>query len=163
VVVMPSTADLCDQRPDDVSVAEPLLPSFGGIAAFAGKISTVRVHEDNVLVRSALEEPGEGRVLVVDGRGSLRCALLGDQIAALAASNGWSGIVVHGCVRDARALGQIPVGIRALAANPRKSGKLGNGERDVPVTFAGVTFEPGHHLYADEDGVVVSAVASMDA
>lgn len=152
-----STADLCDQHPDDVSVVEPILRNFGGMEAFAGSIATVRVDEDNVLVRAALEEPGEGRVLIVDGGGSLRCALLGDQIAALAASNGWSGIVVHGCVRDARALGRIPVGIRALATNPKKSAKAGAGERGVPVTFAGVTFVPGHHLYADDDGIVVSA------
>jgi regulator of ribonuclease activity A len=152
-----STADLCDQYPDDVSVAQPILLSYGGVEAFAGPIATVRVHEDNVLVRTALEEPGEGRVLVVDGGGSLRCALLGDQIAALAASNGWSGVVVHGCVRDARALRSIPVGIRALATNPKKSAKEGKGERDAPVTFAGITFVPGHHLYADDDGIVVSS------
>lgn len=158
-----STADLCDRYPGDVRVVEPILRSFGGASAFAGPISTVRVHEDNVLVRAALEEPGEGRVLVVDGGGSLGCALLGDQIGELARMKGWVGIVVYGCVRDARALRELPVGIRALATNPRKSAKRGEGERDVPVTFAGVTFAPGHHLCADEDGIVVSERALTGA
>lgn len=151
-----STAALCDAHPDEVSIVEPILRDFGGAAVFAGPISTIRVLEDNVLVRAALEEPGEGRVLVVDGGGSLRCALLGDQLGNLARANGWMGIVVHGCVRDADALARLPVGLRALATHPRKSAKQGDGERDVPVTFAGVTFVPGHHLYADGDGVVVA-------
>lgn len=154
-----STADLCDRYPDEIAVAEPVLSTFGGHAAFDGSIATVRVFEDNVLVRDALEEPGEGRVLVVDGGGSLRCALLGDRLAGLALANGWSGIVVNGCVRDAEALRQLPVGIRALATHPRKSAKTGAGERDVAVTFAGVTFVPAQWLYADHDGVLVAARA----
>jgi regulator of ribonuclease activity A len=115
----------------------------------------VNVYEDNVLVRAALEQPGDGRVLVVQGSGSLRCALLGDQLAALAHANGWAGVVVHGCIRDSRAIAEIPIGVKALGANPRKSAKLGAGERDVPVTFAGLEFHPGHYLYADEDGIAV--------
>ena len=154
-----STADLCDQYPDEIGVAEPVLTDFGGIAGFDGSITTVRVFEDNVLVRDALEEPGDGRVLVIDGGGSLRCALLGDRLAGMALANGWSGIVVNGCIRDAAALSEIAVGIRALATHPRKSAKTGDGERDVEVTFAGVTFVPGQRLYADHDGVLVAARA----
>jgi len=156
-----ATTDLCDLHGTDVRVVEPLFRDFGGLASFAGPISTVRVLEDNVLVRAALEEPGRGRVLVVDGGASLRTALLGDNLAAIAVQNGWSGIVVNGAVRDARGLRASTVGIRALATCPRKSGKKGEGERDQPVTFGGVTFTPGEHLYADEDGIVVSARALL--
>jgi regulator of ribonuclease activity A len=151
-----STADLCDQQGDAVVVAEPIFASYGGVRAFGGPIATVSVYEDNVLVRAALEQPGDGRVLVVEGGGSLRCALVGDQLAALAHRNGWAGIVVHGCVRDAQALREIPIGIKALNTNPRRSAKLGGGEREVPVYFAGITFQPGQYMYADEDGVIVS-------
>lgn len=152
-----STADLCDRHGDAVSVAEPVFIDFGGVRSFGGPIATVRVFEDNALVRSALEEPGEGHILVIDGGGSMRCALLGDMLASIALDNDWRGIIVNGCVRDSAALGELPIGIKALGTNPRKSGKRGDGERDVPVTFAGVTFEPGWFLVADEDGVVVSA------
>jgi regulator of ribonuclease activity A len=151
-----ATTDLCDAHPGVVSVADPVLRSFGGVVAFSGPVATVRVFEDNVFVRRALEEPGQGRVLVVDGGGSLRCALLGDTLASVGHANGWAGIVVHGCVRDSAAIGAIPIGVRALATDPRRSGKRGDGERDVPVSFAGVTFEPGAWLYADEDGVLVT-------
>jgi len=151
-----STADLCDKYGDAVLVAEPVFADYGGARAFWGPIATVSVYEDNVLVRAALEQPGDGRILVVQGGGSLRCALLGDQLAALAHANGWAGVVVHGCIRDSRAIAEIPIGVKALGANPRKSAKLGAGERDVPVTFAGLAFHPGHYLYADEDGIVVS-------
>jgi len=151
-----STADLCDQHADAVLVAEPIFADYGGARAFGGPIATVGVYEDNVLVRAALEQPGAGRVLVIEGGGSLRCALVGDQLAALAHANGWAGVVVHGCIRDSRAVAEIPIGVKALNTNPRKSAKRGAGERDVPVLFAGVTFNPGHYLYADEDGVIVS-------
>jgi regulator of ribonuclease activity A len=152
-----STADLCDQFPDSVSVAEPLFRDFGGRRAFSGPIETVRVREDNALVRQALESPGHGRVLVVDGGGSLRTALVGGRLAVLAEGNGWSGILVHGCVRDSAELGAIPIGIKALASCPRKSGKAGVGERGVAVSFGGVTFSPGAYLYADQDGVLIAA------
>jgi regulator of ribonuclease activity A len=151
------TTDLCDQHPDAVSVAEPLFRDYGGARAFHGRIATVKVHEDNVLVRKALEEQGAGRVLVIDGGGSLRCALLGDQIAALAQKNGWAGVVVFGAIRDSAEIARIPVGVKALATNPLKSGKKGAGDRDIPVRFAGVTFTPGAFLYADEDGVIIAA------
>jgi len=151
-----TTADLCDQYGAGLQVAEPLLRSFGGAPAFCGPIATVRVNEDNTSVRLRLQEPGMGRVLVVDGGGSLACALVGDQLGSLARSNGWAGIVVNGCIRDSAALGAMDVGIMALATMPRKSDKRGPGEHDVAVTFGGVTFTPGHYLYADGDGIVVA-------
>lgn len=152
-----ATTDLCDAHSDEVRVAEPLFRDFGGLSAFDGPIATLEVFEDNSLVRAALEEPGQGRVLVVDGRGSLRCALLGGNLAALAEEKGWAGVVVFGAVRDARELAAAKIGVKALAAHPRKSEKKGAGKRDVPVAFAGVTFAPGEWLYADEDGIIVSA------
>jgi regulator of ribonuclease activity A len=150
------TTDLCDAHGSRVQVAAPIFRDFGGRVSFHGPIATVRAPEDNSLVRAALEEPGRGRVLVVDGAGSTRCALLGDQLAALGASNGWSGVVVFGCVRDAALLREIDLGVKALAATPKKSEKRGLGERDMTVQFAEVEFAPGAYLYADEDGVVVS-------
>lgn len=151
-----ATADLCDQFGAEVRVAEPVFHDWGGAASFAGPIETLRVFEDNALVRQALETAGQGRVLVVDGGGSLRSALVGGNLAALAHRNGWTGIIVHGCIRDAAELAATPVGVKALAAIPRKSAKAGSGERGVPVAFAGVTFAPGAWLYADRDGIVVA-------
>ncbi len=150
------TADLCDDLRPDMQVAEPLFRDFGDRASFHGPITTLKVFEDNSLVRAELATEGKGRVLVIDGGASLRCALVGDRLAALAASNGWVGIVVNGCVRDADDLATIPVGIKALATMPRKSIKQGKGETDVEVTFAGVTFRPGALLYADSDGIVLA-------
>lgn len=153
--VMPAITDLCDSHPD-VRIVEPLFRDFGGNTAFHGAIATLKVFEDNSLVREALEQPGFHRVLVVDGGASLRCALLGGQLATLAERNGWSGVIVNGAVRDTRELAAARVGIKALAPHPKKSNKQGKGERDVPVTFGGVTFSPGDHVYADEDGIIVS-------
>jgi regulator of ribonuclease activity A len=150
------TADLCDAFPGRVRVAAPLFRDWGGISSFAGPIETLRVFEDNALVREMLENEGRGRVLVVDGGGSLRAALVGGRLAALARDNGWSGIIVHGCIRDAVEIGATPVGVRALGTSPMKSAKTGAGERSVAVTFAGVTFRPGEWLYADADGIVVA-------
>jgi len=116
----------------------------------------MRVFEDNALMRERLETPGEGRVLVVDGGGSVRCALLGDRLAQLACDHGWRGVVIHGCVRDAAQVSTLPLGVRALGTHPCKSGTSGRGDRDLPVHFAGVSFHPGEWLYADEDGIVVS-------
>ena len=152
---MTPTPDLCDQFGDRVAVAEPLFRDFGGRPAFAGEIETVRVFEDNALVRRILEAEGRGRVLVVDGGGSRRCALVGGRLAALAATKGWSGIVVNGCVRDVAELGSAAVGVKALAACPKAPSKTGAGERGVPVSFAGVTFTPGHLAWGDPDGLVV--------
>ena len=154
--MIPSTPDLCDQFGDLLQVAEPRFRDYGGTVAFAGTIETLKVSEDNALVRRVLETHGRGRVLVVDGGGSLRCALVGGRLAALAAENDWRGIVVHGAVRDAAELAAGPTGVKALALSPRKSGKAGTGAQGSPVSFAGVTFTPGHHLWADADGIVVA-------
>lgn len=151
------TTDLCDAHATKVSVCSPVFQRFGGAGAFHGAISTVKCFEDNSKVREALSRPGNGKVLVVDGGGSLRCALVGDQLALLAHENGWTGIVVYGCIRDSEAVAGVPIGVRALATHPLRSLKRGVGEMDVPVVFAGVTFVPGHYLYGDADGVVVSA------
>lgn len=151
-----ATADLCDHHPE-LAVCEPLFLDFGGALAFAGPIKTLKVFEDNALVRSVLETPGQGRVLVIDGGGSLRCALVGGNLGALAEKNDWAGIVVNGCVRDCEELSGQAVGIKALGAHPRKSEKgLHQGHEDRVVEFAGVRFVPGYWLYADADGIVVA-------
>ena len=130
---------------------------FGRRTRFAGPISTVRCFEDNALVKSLLSTPSAGGVLVIDGAGSLHTALVGDVIAELARSNGWSGLIVHGAVRDVAALRTIDIGIKALGTNPRKSSKTGAGERDVTVELGGVTFVPSEIAYSDDDGIVVVA------
>ncbi len=150
------TADLSDDDPDGLGSCALQWRGFGGLPAFRGTVVTVRCFEDNALVREVLTEPGSGRVLVVDGGGSLRCALVGDNLAAIAHANGWAGIVVHGAVRDVVGLAQVPIGVTALGTNPRRSGRAGGGERDVPVSFGGVTFTPGAQLFCDEDGVLVA-------
>ncbi len=149
-----TTSDLFDENPGAQS-CETQLRQFGGLRTFSGVVSTVRCLEDNVLLKQRLSQPGEGRVLVVDGGGSYRCALLGDSIGGLAVGSGWAGIVIHGCVRDVAALAGLPIGIKALGTNPRPSGKLGDGEVDVPVSFGGAEFRPGAVLHADDDGVIV--------
>jgi len=151
------TADICDRFPADVRVCDPTFTSYASVESFHGPISTVKVYEDNVLVREALEDLAPGSVLVVDGGGSKRCALLGDKLASIAESRSLAGIIVNGCVRDTRELAKINVGILALASHPMRSAKNGAGERDVPVRFGGVTWTPGDHAYADSDGVVLSA------
>lgn len=151
-----ATADLSDEFGDALQVADALFTDYGGRRRFCGPIATVRCPEDNSLVRAALETPGEGRVLVVDGFGSRRVALLGDLLGELGVRNGWSGVVVFGCVRDTAALARLDLGVKALATQPRKSEKRGLGDRDVPLAFAGATFQPGHWLYADEDGIVIA-------
>jgi len=156
---MKPTADLCDEQGDLVAVAAPVFRSYGGRTRFAGRVATLECFEDNSLVRTMLEEPGERRVLVVDGRGSLRCALVGGNLAVLGQRNGWAGIVVHGCVRDSAELCAVDIGILALATNPRRSDKRGAGRRDGAVAFAGVTFRPGAWVCADQDGLVVAAEA----
>lgn len=149
------TADLCDKY-ENVKVAEPIFRSYGAKASFGGQIVTVKVHEDNVLVKDILSTPGQGKVLVVDGGGSLRCALVGDIIAQMAADNGWEGVVVYGCIRDSAVIAGVNIGIKALNTHPLKSVKQGRGDKSIPVTFAGVTFFPNNYLYADADGVIVS-------
>jgi regulator of ribonuclease activity A len=151
------TADLCDAHDKAVRVLAPMFRSFGGKPSFHGPVTTLKLFEDNALVRSTLETAGDGRVLVIDGGGSMRCALVGDQLGLLAVSNGWAGILVYGCIRDSKAIGQMPLGVFALGTHPRKTVKKGTGDVNLPVTFGGVTFTPGEHVYADEDGVIVSA------
>jgi len=153
------TTDLCDAHEGKVRVVEPMFNSFGKHNSFHGQITTLKLFEDNSLVRQAVESPGAGRVLVVDGGGSLRRALLGDQLAIMAVKNHWSGILVYGCIRDARAIADMELGVFAIDTHPMKTIKRNVGEIDVPVTFGGVTFSPGEWLYADEDGVIVSQVA----
>lgn len=150
------TADLYDAYGDTLQVAAPGFRDFGGRNGFYGPIATVKVFEDNTLVRAALETPGHNRVLVIDGGGSMRCALVGDLLAQLAIDNGWAGIIVNGCIRDASEIDGMGIGIKALATNPAKSEKRGEGQSEVTVTFAGVAFEPGRYVYADRDGIVVS-------
>lgn len=149
------TADLVDDIGPDVRSCDLQLRQFGGRPAFAGRISTVRCFQDNALLKSVLSEPGDGGILVVDGAGSLHAALVGDVIAELGRSNGWSGLIINGAVRDASTLRTLDIGIKALGTNPRKSTKSGEGERDVPVTFGGVTFVPGEIGHSDDDGIVV--------
>ena len=151
-----TTADLYDKYGDDLKVALPIFKDYGAKRIFHGPISTVKAHEDNSLVRTALEESGKGRVLIVDGNESLRCAMLGDMLAKLGMENGWSGIIVFGCIRDADVIATIDIGVKALNTNPRKSLKRGLGDRDIPVSFAGITFNVGEYVYADTDGIIVS-------
>lgn len=152
---MTSTSDLWDAHRDEAIVCELQFREFGGVAAFSGAIATVRSIEDNVLLKRRVAEPGRGRVLVVDGGGSFRCALAGDNVAGLALENGWAGLVINGCVRDVDALAGLPIGIKALGTNPRPSDKEGRGEVDVPVSFGGATFTPGAQLWSDADGILV--------
>lgn len=153
-----ATADICDAHEDKVRVVEPMFGSYGGKVSFFGRIATLKIFEDNSLVRDILQKPGDGRVLVIDGGGSLRRALIGDQLAGLAVANGWSGLLVYGCIRDSRAIGTMDLGVFAMDTNPLKTVKRNTGEADVAVTFGGVTFSPGEWLYADEDGVVVCTI-----
>ena len=153
---LPATADLYDTHGEALRVLAPIFRDYGGLRTFAGEVVTLKVYEDNSLVRAALEEAGHGRVLVVDGGGSLRCALVGDNLAELGHKNGWAGIVVYGCIRDSAPIGAIGIGVKAIATHPRKSVKKGEGERNVSLRFAEVVIEPGDYLYADVDGVVLA-------
>ena len=151
------TADLYDDHADQLSIARPgLFMPYGQKSVFYGAIATVKVHEDNVLVKSRLSQAGRNQVLVVDGGGSLRCALLGDLLAQLAIDNRWAGVIVNGCIRDSDDINGMDVGVKALGTHPAKSVKRGEGIENEPVTFAGVTFAPGHYVYSDADGIVVS-------
>jgi regulator of ribonuclease activity A len=139
-----------------VQVLQPGLIALGRVVAFSGPVVTLKLFEDNSLLADLVKAPGEGRVAVVDAGGSRRCAVLGGNLAAAAARNGWAGIVIYGCARDADEIDACEIGVRALALNPRRSIKRGEGQRDVPVSFLGVTIRPGHWLYVDRDGVIVS-------
>jgi len=150
------TPDLCDAYPDLVQVLEPMFNNFGGRDSFGGEIVTIKCFEDNSLIRDQVALDGKGKVLVVDGGGSLRRALLGDMLAEKAAHNGWEGIVIYGCIRDVDVIAQTDLGVQALATHPMKTDKRGIGDLNVAVTFAGVTLRPGEYIYADNNGVIVS-------
>jgi regulator of ribonuclease activity A len=154
-----STADLYDEFGEELQSCDLQFRQFGRRTAFSGPAVTVRCQDDNVLLKAVLSEPGENRVLVVDGGGSLHTALIGDLIAGLAVANGWAGLVINGAVRDVAALRALDLGIKALGSNPRKSAKTGAGERDVPVSFGGVTIRPDDLVTSDDDGIVVRAAA----
>jgi regulator of ribonuclease activity A len=149
------TADLYDEHGEALTSCDTQLKQFGARSRFQGEIVTVRCHEDNALLKKVVGEPGHGKVVVVDGDGSVHCALMGDVMAGLAASNGWEGVVIHGAVRDVAALAKLDIGIKAVGTNPRKSSKHGTGQHNVPVSFGGAVFTPGAQLVSDEDGVVV--------
>lgn len=150
------TADLCDEHSENIYIAQPGMLSYGRKARFAGRIVTIKLFEDNSLLRDMLDNGGEGQIIVVDGGGSMRCALLGDMLAGKAVSNGWGGLVINGCIRDSADIARMDIGIRALGTHPLKSVKRGIGEVNVPVNFSNVEFVPGNYLYADEDGIIVA-------
>jgi regulator of ribonuclease activity A len=150
------TADLCDAFNGQVEVVEGLFWDYGGAMRFCGVVETVSAFEDNSRVRECVEQPGDGKVLVIDGGASMRRAMLGDLLAEKAVANGWNGVLVNGCIRDAAAIAQMNLGVKALGTHPRKTEKRGLGEHNVQVRFGGVTFVPGHYLYADEDGIIVA-------
>ncbi len=149
------TPDLCDEHPE-VQVVEPMFGNFGGRESFGGEIVTVKCFEDNSVVKQLVDEPGQGKVMVVDGGGSMRAALLGDMLAEKAAKNGWEGIIIYGCIRDVDVIAETDLGVQALATHPRKTDKRGIGDKNVDITFGGVTFKPGQFVYADNNGVIVS-------
>ncbi|MDR1075522.1 MAG: ribonuclease E activity regulator RraA [Xanthomonadaceae bacterium] len=150
------TCDLCDKFENEVRVLLLPLRDYGGRIGFSGTVSTLRAWEDNSKVREAVAEPGRGRVLVVDGGGSLRRSMLGDQLAERAVASGWAGVVVYGAIRDSGAIGRLDLGVKALATCPRKTDKLGQGQRDVPLELNGLIVTPGEWLCADEDGVILA-------
>ncbi|MDQ0823570.1 regulator of ribonuclease activity A [Arthrobacter sp. V4I6] len=150
-----NTADLYDERGEELDSVALQFQSIGGHSHFSGPVRTVRCFEDNALVKSTLSAPGGGAVLVVDGGGSLRTALMGDMIAASAVSNGWAGVVVNGAIRDRTAVAELPLGVKALGSNPRKSAKAGDGEVDVELVIDGVTIRPGAMIWCDPDGILV--------
>lgn len=156
-----ATADLIDDFESELTGCSTQFRSYGGRPRFAGPIETVHCFEDNALLKRVLETPGEGRVLVVDGRGSLRRALMGDMIAASAVAQGWSGVLINGAVRDVRALAGLDLGVKALGSNPCKSLKEGRGETGVTVSFGDAVFHPGAWLYSDEDGIVLASRALL--
>ena len=151
------TTDLCDNHPEKVKIAEPIgFKDYGGTKLFNGKIETVKCFEDNSFVRKALEQNGEGKVLVVDGGGSMRCALLGDMLGELGVKNKWNGIIVYGCIRDSAAMATLSLGVKALNVIPLKSNKRNEGQQNITVHFAGVDFTPDEFVYCDEDGIIIS-------
>ncbi|MEP9382978.1 ribonuclease E activity regulator RraA [Nocardioides sp. KR10-350] len=156
-----STADLCDRHGETLRACTTQFLQLGGVAAFSGPIVTVDAPEDNLLLKHIIAEPGEGRVLVVDGGGLLTCALVGDHMASTAANNGWAGLIINGAVRDRARLCEIPIGLKAVGCNPRRSGKQGTGRRDIDVEFGNLRFHPGDMLWSDDDGIVLMRSAGI--
>ena len=150
------TPDLCDENPETVSAVAPIFNNYGGKRAFGGEIVTVRCFEDNTVVKAQAAEDGAGKVMVVDGGGSMRCALVGDMIAANAMKNGWLGLIIYGCIRDVDAISILDIGIQALNSMPIKSVRENRGELNIEISFGGVTFKPGEYVYADNNGVIIS-------
>jgi len=153
---MKSTPDLCDQYPELVQAVEPMFSNFGGRESFGGQVVTVKCFEDNSRVKELVSTPGEGRVMVVDAGGSMRRACLGDMLAEKASANGWSGIIIYGCIRDVDEIMATDIGVQALGVHPIKTDKKGIGEIDIAVTFGGVTFNSGDYIYADNNGIILS-------
>ena len=151
-----STPDLADDNPE-VRALQLQFRSFGQRAGFHGPAVTIKCHEDNSVVKETVNQPGEGRVLVVDGGGSLRCALLGDLLAAAASANGWAGVIIDGAVRDVDEIDAIDIGVKALGSIPLRSTRVGAGQRDLPISIGGVDITPGDYIYADRNGVIVSS------
>ena len=151
------TADLSDVHSDNLKAVGDIFKSYGQVKRFQGTVVTVKVFEDNVLVKAELEKPGEGKVLVVDGGASMKCALMGDNVASLIMQNGWEGVIINGAIRDSADINEMEVSVKALGTHPFKSIKKGLGDVNVPVTFGGITFNPGEYLYSDEDGIIVAA------
>ena len=152
-----STPDIADEHPDRVQAVELQFRNYGGLAQFSGPAVTVKCFEDNSLVKELVSQPGDGRVIVVDGGGSLRKALLGDMLAAKASQNGWSGLVINGVVRDVDQIGAEQLGVKALGSIPLKTEKLGVGQQDISIHFGGVTIAPGNWVYADNNGVLIAS------
>ncbi|PTT67065.1 ribonuclease E activity regulator RraA [Arthrobacter sp. HMWF013] len=150
-----NTADLYDERGEELASVSLQFQSMGGRSHFSGPVRTIRCFQDNALVKSTLATPGDGAVLVVDGGGSLGTALMGDMIAESAVANGWAGVVINGAIRDREAIAALELGVKALGSNPRKSAKDGAGEVDVDVVIDGVTFRPGVNVWCDPDGILV--------
>ncbi len=154
-----STPDLCDQFPDQVRVLDPIFKNYGGKSSFFGEAVTIKCFEDNSVVKELLNEQGQGRVIVMDGGGSLRRAILGDMLAANAVKNGWSGLIINGCIRDCDEIASLSLGVKALNTHPLKTEKRGLGDLNVPVSFAGQTIAPGDWVYADNNGIIASQQA----
>jgi len=150
------TADLSDIHADHLKVADNIFITYGKLKKFQGVIVTVKVFEDNVLVKAQLEKDGTGKVLVVDGGGSLRCALMGDNVAALIEKNNWNGVLIYGAIRDSADINEMTVAVKALGTHPFKSIKKGEGDVNISIHFASVVFKPGEFIYSDEDGIIVS-------
>ncbi|MGH7885796.1 MAG: ribonuclease E activity regulator RraA [Thermodesulfobacteriota bacterium] len=152
-----STPDLCDEYPEFVRVVEPIFVNLGGMESFGGEIVTIKCFEDNSLVKETANSPGDGRIIVVDGGGSMRRALCGDLVAESAMNNGWAGFIIYGCIRDVDEISEMKIGMQALGVIPIKTEKRGIGDLNIPVTFGGVTFIPGEFVYADNNGIVLSS------